>query len=343
MTAESVDGFLRQQKESGASADSLRQRKGFVTALYNWLPGDKELTADALSAWREDMESKGYSPTTICNYAKGINRYLDYMGCPELRFRKGRYKDLRGLQFGSLTVLEPTGERSRRTRTWRCRCVCGKEITVPSGSLIQGNTTSCGCLPAKVLRSANQYIDGTSLRQSLQDDPPSSRRGAASGYTGVVRKRGKWQAVIRYKGVTHYLGQYSQIGDAVKARARGKARVQEDAAQLQILYQELYSGEEPPQRPPKPAPIPYPEKKAESTGCPVRSDNTSGYPGVFKKRDKWSARITVGGKLYTLGSYENIEDAIAIRRQAEQAAARKDTRTLELLRNANQRNEDIRK
>lgn len=49
----------------------------------------------------------------------------------------------------------------------------------------------------------------------------------------------------------------------------------------------------------------------------IRSNNTSGYPGVSRKRDKWAAKITFAKITYQLGSYKMIEDAIAVRKEAE--------------------------
>ena len=49
----------------------------------------------------------------------------------------------------------------------------------------------------------------------------------------------------------------------------------------------------------------------------VRSDNTSGYPGVYRKKDTWAARIQYKGKIYALGCYTKIEDAIRARKEAE--------------------------
>jgi len=48
--------------------------------------------------------------------------------------------DLTGQVFGRLTVLE-----RRPASTWRCRCECGKETLVQTGSLRNGRTRSCGC------------------------------------------------------------------------------------------------------------------------------------------------------------------------------------------------------
>lgn len=51
----------------------------------------------------------------------------------------------------------------------------------------------------------------------------------------------------------------------------------------------------------------------------VQSNNTSGVVGVTwdKSRNKWMAQIKINQKHKTLGHYENIEDAIEARKQAE--------------------------
>lgn len=59
----------------------------------------------------------------------------------------------------------------------------------------------------------------------------------------------------------------------------------------------------------------------------VRKDNTSGYKGVFQKRDKWGVRIQYKGKRYYLGTYENLDDAVRIRDDA-QAKIREDAEAL---------------
>lgn len=49
----------------------------------------------------------------------------------------------------------------------------------------------------------------------------------------------------------------------------------------------------------------------------IRKDNTSGCPGVFRKRNKWAARIQYKGKVYSLGCYDRLDDAIRARKNAE--------------------------
>ena len=50
-----------------------------------------------------------------------------------------------------------------------------------------------------------------------------------------------------------------------------------------------------------------------------QKNNTSGVRGVdyFKPADKWRARITKEGITYDLGYFDNIENAIKVRREAE--------------------------
>lgn len=60
-----------------------------------------------------------------------------------------RKLDLTHKQFGDLFVLfedEPyISPKGYRKLQWRCKCVCGKEITVMSSHLTTGHTISCGC------------------------------------------------------------------------------------------------------------------------------------------------------------------------------------------------------
>jgi hypothetical protein len=51
----------------------------------------------------------------------------------------------------------------------------------------------------------------------------------------------------------------------------------------------------------------------------IYKNNTSGTPGVVwdKRTDKWVAHIRKENKRITLGYFDNIEDAIKLRKEAE--------------------------
>lgn len=240
ITAESIAKYLQHEQQRGTSEDALRRYRRYTASLYDWLPEDRQLTKERLSAWRQSLKDQGYSPDTELKYIKGINRYLDFMGYHALRFSKGRPKNLAGVQFGYLTALEPVGTKQRNI-LWRCRCQCGREVDCTATRLISGNTLSCGCLRQANLSEANQYFGGTSLRRSLEEQVLSDR--SASGYTGVAPKGDKWRAYVKYKGQYVSLGTYTNLEDAVKARARGKELVRMEAMGMLDFYEELHKND----------------------------------------------------------------------------------------------------
>ncbi len=46
---------------------------------------------------------------------------------------------------------------------------------------------------------------------------------------------------------------------------------------------------------------------------PLRSDNTSGHPGIDRHRDRWRARVWRGGKIVFSRSYSELPRAVAAR------------------------------
>ncbi|MBQ2960400.1 MAG: hypothetical protein IJE09_04165 [Oscillospiraceae bacterium] len=326
MSESSIAEYLAWEKEKGLTEKMQRQLKGPVLALYRWLPEDKRLDREQLRLWRQDLEARCLSKDTISSYIKSVNRYLDYFGCSYMRFTRGRSHDLRNMRFGYLIALEPTDERHRKDVLWLCRCKCGNECKVPATSLLAGNTLSCGCLKTEHIKAVNKYIDHTSLRMSLEDKVKSER--SLSGYTGVVPKRGQWAAQIMYKGKNYYLGTYAELEKAVRARSVAKQLVQEDAAKLLEIYEELHKDEEKPDRVKTQIVYSSPNgKKAESKAR--RNDNKSGCTGVYKRRDKWLAKITYQKKTYLLGSFDKLEDAVSARKRAERMLQEEPQRFLE--------------
>ncbi len=58
-----------------------------------------------------------------------------------------RLKNLTGLKFGRLTVIELAENATHgQPRRWKCLCECGKISIVATTELTRGKTKSCGCL-----------------------------------------------------------------------------------------------------------------------------------------------------------------------------------------------------
>ncbi len=318
LTEEDLNTYLFEKQAAGLKATAAAKYRSHLKHLCRWLPLGKVITKELLLQWRAELESFGYSKATIEKYVTSANSYTKHRGRSDLNIKKSNALDLRGKQYGFLTVLEPTGEKYRTANMWLCRCKCGNEIEVPTTSLTRGNTTSCGCLSMDILDYHNRYVGGTELRQSLADQPISKR--AASGYTGVSKRGDKWLAYITYKKKVYRLGYYDKIEDAVKARARAKEEVMADAAMLYEATDHLYAVK--PQKSKKPMKEPQKERKLSPKSR--RNDNTSGHAGVKYTGSSWKAEIALNGIRYHLGLYDTYEKAVTAREQAEMLALIKD-------------------
>jgi hypothetical protein len=59
-------------------------------------------------------------------------------------------KNIKGQNFGRLTVLEYVGYREDwQVSIWLCRCICGQKRVLHTAALTSGHTQSCGCLRAE--------------------------------------------------------------------------------------------------------------------------------------------------------------------------------------------------
>lgn len=85
-------------------------------------------------------------------YTDSLNRGVESCGCKQkddnytLNFR-----DMTGLTFGRLTVLECAGRNKFNQFLWKCKCSCGNEHTTTRGALVSGGVTSCGCYNLEVV------------------------------------------------------------------------------------------------------------------------------------------------------------------------------------------------
>lgn len=62
-------------------------------------------------------------------------------------------KDISSMKFGMLTAISYSGKNHHGKSIWQCSCECGGSALVLIGSLMSGNSTSCGC-KTKIARSA---------------------------------------------------------------------------------------------------------------------------------------------------------------------------------------------
>lgn len=130
-------------------------------------------------------------------------------------------RDLTGMRFGRLTVLYRADVKTKAQKTlWHCRCDCGNEIDVFSGSLLRGLTKSCGCLNREVSRNMHghmHYQDGTCLE--ILERSQKNQAENKAGFRGLfLTKKGRYRASITFRKSHYTLGYFKTFAEAVQAR-----------------------------------------------------------------------------------------------------------------------------
>lgn len=137
-----------------------------------------------------------------------------------------------GDKFGRLIAIQATEKRSCRSIVWECMCECGNRIEVRSTMLTSGHTTSCGCVKRAIddqrdFKKVLTYVDGTCIEFAKNIGQNRSTTSPDTGVRGVILKDGKYQAHIYFRKKRYYLGRYSRLEDAVKARKQAEYRIEE--------------------------------------------------------------------------------------------------------------------
>ena len=65
----------------------------------------------------------------------------------------GKIKNIVGMKYGNLTVLNITHKNKNGAYCWNCVCDCGTKLNVSGLALRSGNTKSCGCLQKEIVRN----------------------------------------------------------------------------------------------------------------------------------------------------------------------------------------------
>ena len=106
------------------------------------------------------------------------SRCVQSCGC----VARERSKSLVGETFGRLEVLSAVGRSKSGDKLYRCRCICGNQITVPACSLRNGSTKSCGCLRESEEYKAKQLDAAQKGIQTIQESPELRAKCAKARY-----------------------------------------------------------------------------------------------------------------------------------------------------------------
>lgn len=199
----------------------------------------------------------------------------------------GNWPSLVGQRYGNLIVVEQAPSSAAGHRRWLCRCDCGKLCTVLGNNLKRGTTVSCGCKKQRDL--TGRHIGKLTV---LERSDTYASRGS--------RKQRLWKCrcdcgAITYKATDTLTNpDVSMCRDCAAAYGAAKARDQAGFCGGTQL--------------------------SKISSIEESAENASGFRGVYldKKTERYRARIKFQGKLYNLGTFNRLEDAIKARRLGEE-------------------------
>ena len=229
----------------------------------------------------------------------------------------GKLIDLTGQKFGKLTVLGRAEDyvspnTGKRTTVWLCKCDCGNpEIKkIMGGRLKNGQSKSCGCLQkevaSKTLSKATKKYNNYNL---------SGEYGI--GYT--TNGEEFYFDLADYEKIKDYCCSKDINGYIVTNISYGRREylhrflLNPDKNMLidHINHNKLDDRKEN---------LRIVNSNQNNENRSISRNNTSGVTGVSwsSNRNKWVAQIKINNKSIFLGRFDNFEDAVAARKEAEE-------------------------
>ena len=198
-----------------------------------------------------------------------------------------KQKIMPGQRFGQLEVIERAESTPSGQIRWRCRCDCGRETLVMDSNLKRGRSVSCGCRRERDL--SGQHIGRLTVLER------SDRYGSRGDHQVRLWKCRCDCGAITYKATDVLTNDaVSMCRRCAEEYAMKRARAAAGFIQGTQLT-----------------------KLARTDD---RSENASGVRGVYldHKTGKYRARIKFQGKLYNLGTFPTLEEAVAARKEGEE-------------------------
>lgn len=228
-------------------------------------------------------------------------------------------KDLVGLRFGLLTVIEDLGynligKSQQKQRVFKCRCDCGNEVVVSYIALVNGFSKSCGCLRNKNCgrpKGSKKMLNGNEYSYSTIDNEKVVCVKASNCDDIILVDPEDWDMAKSY---TWHITKYGYAA----ANVDGKFKIMQS-----FLIPDIPKGYERDH---------INRNRLDNRRCNLRvvtkfenlmnreyQNKTSNHVGVcwYKPTGQWLAYIGHEGNITNLGLFDNEDDAIAVRKQAE--------------------------
>ncbi len=221
-------GCVNPNKRGGAELIDLTGQVFYALTVLEKAPPQR----DRRTRWLCKCDCGNIYVTTSQALRKGLAKSC---GC-------GRMKNIAGQRFGMLTAIERSDQYIKRKDgtkryKWKCVCDCGEIVYRLPEKLREDSGFACdNCNSQKAVNAMLEnagFVEGTQISKILSDKPTLANK---SGHRGVFlnNRTQKWRATLKFRGVNHYLGEYADLGDAVRARKRAEEKYFEPFLEMYV-------------------------------------------------------------------------------------------------------------
>lgn len=194
-----------------------------------------------------------------------------------------------GQRFGRLVVLARAYADDRKKVMWQCICDCGKEATIVAGSLVTGNTTSCGCLlKEKITKHGGWQKSSYNTWRAMMRrcNTPQDKDYAKYGALGV-KVCSQWHEYLQFE---------KDMGEPVGTETLDRINPYGDYTPENCRWASL---------------------PVQARNIRVRENSMSGHTGVQLRGGKWYAQITSQKTKFYSKACNTVEEASAARKELE--------------------------
>lgn len=221
--------------------------------------------------------------------------------------------DLTGQQFGKLTVLERAEDyvtpKGKHQIMWKCQCECGNTKNIRGVTLRNGKSTSCGCVQKNIVRKTGY------ANKKYNEYDLSGEYGI-----GFVSNNRKFYFDLEDYGL---IKEYSWCMDA-EGYVIGSPYGNKKQILLHILIMNPNHNEDIDHINHNPSDnrknnLRIVTRSQNQMNVGLSSNNKSGVTGVHfnTRNEKWVAQIGFNRKRIYLGEFDNFDNAVKARKEAE--------------------------
>jgi len=210
------------------------------------------------------------------------------------------------MKFGRLIVISLKGKDKHGRSLWNCKCDCGNYSETISAYLLSGDTKSCGCLKKEVGKHTKKYNTYN-----------------LSGEYGIGYVKNNIKFIFDIEDYDKIKNYYWKINDSgyIISNIKGKNAIRLHRLIMNVdnnkyvvdhINHDTLDNRK--------INLRICKQNQNCKNLKIKKNNISGVPGVtwYSKYNKWRARINVNYKEIHLGYFDNFDEAVQARKQAEE-------------------------